>query len=271
MTNKSPAPIDSAKVEDTGEPVAWAATSEDGNVEALGFNQSRRFDTPLCFAAPTIPVTADDGVPVPWENLTCYLIDKCEGKVISEEFLQHALTAMLADPQYNGAKPFSLSQEFISNAVDGPDVMGFCADDGESVRPVAWRVRGYAQFKTGKPSEWRYFDGAARPTVNDPACCDIEPLGVVAAPTPSTQAVGEPVAWAATDEDGKVEALGFNQSRRFDTPLHFAAPPVNAQAPMTDARVLEIVDECFGQRLYNVDNADWIKFGRAILANGATK
>ena len=29
------------------EPVAWAATSEDGDVEALGMNQSRRFDTPL--------------------------------------------------------------------------------------------------------------------------------------------------------------------------------------------------------------------------------
>lgn len=30
------------------EPVAWAATSEDGVVEALGFNKSHtRFDTPL--------------------------------------------------------------------------------------------------------------------------------------------------------------------------------------------------------------------------------
>ena len=28
-------------------PVAWAATSEDGQVEALGFNQSNRFDTKL--------------------------------------------------------------------------------------------------------------------------------------------------------------------------------------------------------------------------------
>ena len=33
------------------EPAAWAATSEDGNVEALGMNQSRRFDTPLFTAA----------------------------------------------------------------------------------------------------------------------------------------------------------------------------------------------------------------------------
>ena len=34
--------------------VAYAATSEEGKVEALGFNQSRRFDTPL-FLSPTIP------------------------------------------------------------------------------------------------------------------------------------------------------------------------------------------------------------------------
>lgn len=32
----------------------------------------------------------------------------------------------------------------------------------------------------------------------------------------------EPVAWCATDETGTVvEALGMNQSRRFDTPLGF--------------------------------------------------
>jgi len=29
------------------EPVAWAATSEDGAVEAIGYSESRRFDTPL--------------------------------------------------------------------------------------------------------------------------------------------------------------------------------------------------------------------------------
>ena len=32
----------------------------------------------------------------------------------------------------------------------------------------------------------------------------------------------EPVAWAATSEDGVVEALGFNKSRRFDVPLYTA-------------------------------------------------
>lgn len=46
----------------------------------------------------------------------------------------------------------------------------------------------------------------------------------------SNAATGQPVAWAATSEDGEVEALGFNQSRRFDTPLYFAA----AAAPASD-------------------------------------
>lgn len=36
------------------EPVAWAATSEDGDVEALGMNQSRRFDTPLYLAPQSV-------------------------------------------------------------------------------------------------------------------------------------------------------------------------------------------------------------------------
>ena len=42
--------------------------------------------------------------------------------------------------------------------------------------PVAWRVRGYNQFKTGNPAPWRYVDGADKPTVNKPDCCDFEPL-----------------------------------------------------------------------------------------------
>lgn len=50
----------------------------------------------------------------------------------------------------------------------------------------------------------------------------------------------EPVAWAATSEDGVVEALGMNQSRRFDTPLYLAPQPV-AREPLTPERVKEIV------------------------------
>ena len=42
--------------------------------------------------------------------------------------------------------------------------------------PVAWRVRGYAQFKTGNPGPWRYFDGPTKLAVNTPECCDMEPL-----------------------------------------------------------------------------------------------
>ena len=40
----------------------------------------------------------------------------------------------------------------------------------------------------------------------------------------------EPVAWAATSEDGDVEALGMNQSRRFDTPLYTHPPPPEGMA-----------------------------------------
>ena len=47
----------------------------------------------------------------------------------------------------------------------------------------------------------------------------------------------EPVAWAATSTDGVVEALGMNQSRRFDTPL-FAAPPAQeARVPLSDGQI----------------------------------
>lgn len=42
--------------------------------------------------------------------------------------------------------------------------------------PVAWRVRGYSQFKTGNPALWRYVDGADKPAVNNPDCCDFTPL-----------------------------------------------------------------------------------------------
>ena len=45
---------------------------------------------------------------------------------------------------------------------------------------------------------------------------------------PAVQA--EPVAWAATSEDGEVEALGMNQSRRFDTPLYFGSAPAAQSA-----------------------------------------
>ena len=51
----------------------------------------------------------------------------------------------------------------------------YCGEQAEQ-EPVAWRVRGYSQFKTGNPAPWRYVDGADKPAVNNPDCCDFEPL-----------------------------------------------------------------------------------------------
>lgn len=38
--------------------------------------------------------------------------------------------------------------------------------------------------------------------------------------------IARPAAWAATNDDGDVEALGMNESRRFDTPLYTARKPL---------------------------------------------
>lgn len=40
---------------------------------------------------------------IPWDNFPGYLIDHCEGDTITEEYLQGALAAMLADPKYSAA------------------------------------------------------------------------------------------------------------------------------------------------------------------------
>lgn len=60
--------------------------------------------------------------------------------------------------------------------------------------PVAWRVRGYNQFKTGTPGPWRYFDGPTKPGVNTPDCCDIEPLTT---PQAAQQAAQAPAGWVS--------------------------------------------------------------------------
>lgn len=46
----------------------------------------------------------------------------------------------------------------------------------ETLQPVAWRVRGYSQFRTGEPGLWRYIEGSEKPKVNLPESCDFEPL-----------------------------------------------------------------------------------------------
>ena len=38
--------------------------------------------------------------------------------------------------------------------------------------------------------------------------------------------IARPAAWAATNEDGDVGALGMNESHRFDTPLYTARKPL---------------------------------------------
>lgn len=40
-----------------------------------------------------------------WEMFAAYLIDKCEGEIITEEGLQHSLADMVADPNYAAPQP----------------------------------------------------------------------------------------------------------------------------------------------------------------------
>ena len=59
------------------EPVAWCATDETGTViEALGMNQSRRFDTALYLAPGAQPAPSVPECPYPcgWKNLLTYAI-----------------------------------------------------------------------------------------------------------------------------------------------------------------------------------------------------
>jgi len=49
--------------------------------------------------------------------------------------------------------------------------------------------------------------------------------------------------------------------------LESATPsPAQATPAVTDEQVLDVVDQCFDRGYYNVDNADWVKFARAVLA-----
>ena len=63
-------------------------------------------DGPVCVACEhdkmlsPQPAAQAQPVTVPWENFPSYLIDHCEGDVISEEGLQFALSKMLSNPQY---------------------------------------------------------------------------------------------------------------------------------------------------------------------------
>lgn len=82
-------------------------------------------------------------------------------------------------------------------------VLAHLIADGATLPPapqtVAWRVRGYSQFRSGKPGPWRYFDGPTQPMVNDPDCCDFEPLSAPSAGVALPSAIPDDLA-AAIDE-----------------------------------------------------------------------
>ena len=76
----------------------------------------------------------------------------------------------------------------------------------------------------------------------------------------------EPVAWAATDETGKiVEALGMNQSRRFSDPLYLHPPALRLPEPMTDAEIMELY-RAAPKGYLSRDGHAGIRFARAIEA-----
>ena len=68
---------------------------------------------------------------------------------------------------------------------------------------MAWRVRGYAQFKTGKPGPWRYFDGTEKPNVNTPDCCDVELLYTAPTAQVALEVQQKGTAGVATDQPTK--------------------------------------------------------------------
>jgi hypothetical protein len=77
--------------------------------------------------------------------------------------------------------------------------------------PVAWRARGYGQFKTGQPGPWGYKTGAECPKYNNPECCDIEPL--YSAPVAAPAAMpAEPTSPLMTGFDGSSVSAGPNHS-----------------------------------------------------------
>ena len=79
----------------------------------------------------------------------------------------------------------------------------------------------------------------------------------------------EPVAWAATSEDGVVEALGMNQSRRFDTPLYLAPQPV-VREPLAVAQIAEMMRDTWGCASIAPRHA--LEFARAVeRAHGITQ
>jgi hypothetical protein len=61
----------------------------------------------------------------------------------------------------------------------------------------------------------------------------------------------------------------YDQSvvKRIATQMGWTPPGASPVAlTMDNGAILDVVDQCFGSGYYSVDNADWIKFARALLA-----
>jgi hypothetical protein len=121
-------------------------------------------DHPSTEAGDYLPIDFGDAVPVAWVKPFALESLKQQDKVGTKLYRMRHKNAHATVPLY--AAPVA-------------------STSADAQPPIAWRARGYAQFKTGMPSEWRYYDGATKPTLNKPECCDIEPLGVLAAPIAS--------------------------------------------------------------------------------------
>ena len=110
----------------------------------------------------------------------------------SREVMQQALEAIRIFREWETGQDYeSCRATVLARALAAEESLG--AALAEPQEPVAWRVRGYSQFKTGEPRPWRYFDGAGEPAVNTPDCCDFERL--YTHPAPQRQPLTEDEAW----------------------------------------------------------------------------
>ena len=129
--------------------------------------------------------------------------------------------------------------------------------------PVAWRVRGYNQFKTGNPGPWRYVDGADKPAVNNPDCCDFTPLYAA----PVQQAEQEPVAKFLEDnlvvENERVGKSGHRvleiREEELLRIMEIYAAPVRTK-DLTDEEILKT------NKTELPDCQDLVDFARAVIA-----
>ncbi|EZP56355.1 hypothetical protein [Delftia sp. RIT313] len=78
--------------------------------------------------------------PIPWDNFPAYLIDHCEGQTITEEGLQRALSAMLANPQYAAAAPAAPAVDSDPQGLRdvGEALMETIERNADALKAVGW-------------------------------------------------------------------------------------------------------------------------------------